>query len=53
MSKIVGRKDELEELERLYHSGRPEFVAVYGRRRVGKTFLIKQALNKRQKKKEQ
>lgn len=44
MSKIIGRKKEIEELERLYNSGRPEFVAVYGRRRVGKTFLIKQAL---------
>ena len=47
MSKIIGRKNEQEELERLYHSGRPEFVAVYGRRRVGKTFLIKQALKGR------
>lgn len=44
MSTIVGRKKEIEELDRLYHSNRPEFVAVYGRRRVGKTFLIKQAL---------
>lgn len=44
MSTIVGRKREIEELERLYNSDRPEFVAVYGRRRVGKTFLIKQAL---------
>lgn len=44
MSVIVGRKQEIEELERLYYSDRPEFVAVYGRRRVGKTFLIKQAL---------
>lgn len=44
MSTIIGRKQEIEELERLYGSDRPEFVAVYGRRRVGKTFLIKQAL---------
>lgn len=44
---IVGRKEEIEELEKLYHSDRPEFVAVYGRRRVGKTFLIKQALKGR------
>ncbi len=47
MSKIIGRKQEIEELERLYRSGRPEFVAVYGRRRIGKTFLIKQALKDR------
>ena len=43
MSTIIGRRQEIEELERLYRSDRPEFVAVYGRRRVGKTFLIKQA----------
>ena len=43
----VGRKEEIAELEKLYHSDRPEFVAIYGRRRVGKTFLIKQALKGR------
>lgn len=47
MSRIIGRKNEIKELERLYQSDRPEFVAVYGRRRVGKTFLIKQALKGR------
>ena len=47
MSAIIGRKQEMEELERLYRSDRPEFVAVYGRRRVGKTFLIKQAFKDR------
>lgn len=47
MSVIVGRKNEIEELERLYQSDRPEFVAVYGRRRVGKTFLIKQVFKNR------
>ena len=46
-SMIVGRKGEIAELEKLYHSDRPEFVAIYGRRRVGKTFLIKQALTGR------
>ncbi|MBQ1666483.1 MAG: ATP-binding protein, partial [Prevotella sp.] len=44
MSTIIGRKQEQEELQRLFRSNRPEFVAVYGRRRVGKTFLIKQVL---------
>ena len=34
-------------MERLYRSDRPEFVAIYGRRRVGKTFLIKQVLKDR------
>lgn len=47
MSIIVGRKQEIAELERLYNSDKAEFVAVYGRRRIGKTFLIKQALKDR------
>ena len=42
MQDIIGRKKERKELERLYESGRPEFVAVYGRRRVGKTFLVRE-----------
>ncbi len=42
MEKFIGRKEELAELNRLYNSDKPEFVAVYGRRRVGKTFLIKE-----------
>ena len=41
MEKLVGRQHEIAELEQLYNSGRPEFVVVYGRRRVGKTFLIR------------
>jgi AAA+ ATPase superfamily predicted ATPase len=39
---IIGRKDEQRELQRYYDSGRPEFVVVYGRRRVGKTFLVRE-----------
>jgi uncharacterized protein len=39
---IIGRKNELEILERLYTSRKSEFLIVYGRRRVGKTFLIDQ-----------
>jgi len=42
MNEIVGRKKEMELLQRIVESGDPEFVALYGRRRVGKTFLIKQ-----------
>ena len=37
---IIGRKKEKEELIELFHSGRAEFITVYGRRRVGKTYLI-------------
>ena len=39
---IIGRKAERDELERIYNSDGSKFVAVYGRRRVGKTFLIKE-----------
>ncbi|OGT48830.1 MAG: hypothetical protein A3E82_08460 [Gammaproteobacteria bacterium RIFCSPHIGHO2_12_FULL_38_11] len=37
---IFSRADELKILESFYSSARPEFLAIYGRRRVGKTFLI-------------
>jgi AAA+ ATPase superfamily predicted ATPase len=42
MQKIIGRDSEIKQLNELYHSGNPEFVAVCGRRRIGKTFLIRQ-----------
>jgi Predicted ATPase (AAA+ superfamily) len=45
MNGIVGRKKEIELLQRIVESEDPEFIAVYGRRRVGKTFLIKQFFN--------
>lgn len=38
----IGRKEEIEQLKKLYGSNKPEFVVVYGRRRVGKTFLVNQ-----------
>lgn len=37
---IIGRTEEMAQLNGFADSNRPEFVAVYGRRRVGKTFLI-------------
>jgi len=40
-TKIVGRQNEIKRLNDLHNSGNAEFVAVCGRRRVGKTFLIK------------
>lgn len=40
MEKLVGRKEEQLQLQRLVESPKAEFVALYGRRRVGKTFLI-------------
>ena len=41
MAKIIGRKEEIALLQSLQQSNRSAFVAVYGRRRVGKTYLIR------------
>jgi uncharacterized protein len=38
---MVGRKEEIEILESLKLPEKPAFVAVYGRRRVGKTYFFK------------
>ena len=43
--KIIGRKREMDALSMCIESGRPEFVAIYGRRRVGKTYLVKEYFN--------
>lgn len=39
---IIGRRTEQEYLKALLESDKAEFIMVYGRRRVGKTFLIRQ-----------
>ena len=39
---IIGRKEEQQELLRACNSEYSEFVAVTGRRRIGKTFLIRE-----------
>lgn len=38
--KMIGREREKAELQRSMESDRSEFVIVYGRRRVGKTYLV-------------
>lgn len=43
MQKVIGRKNELKIFDSLYNSTKSEFIAIYGRRRVGKTFLIRSA----------
>ncbi|MBR2276145.1 MAG: ATP-binding protein [Lachnospiraceae bacterium] len=43
--KIIGRKHEKEQLMQCLTSKRPEFLVVYGRRRVGKTYLIREYFN--------
>ena len=41
MQKIIGRVSEQARLKKHFESDKAEFVALYGRRRVGKTFLVK------------
>ena len=46
MDSIIGREYEIELLKQYINSSKSEFIAVYGRRRVGKTYLIDQLLRK-------
>ncbi len=42
MLSIIGREKEIQKLEKVKSSQKSEFVALYGRRRVGKTYLIRE-----------
>ena len=42
---IIGRQSEKEKFTEILASDSPAFVAIYGRRRVGKTFLVKEFFN--------
>ena len=44
---MIGREREQDILIQCLESKRPEFLVVFGRRRVGKTFLIKEFFNER------
>ena len=44
---IIGRKKEQDILQQCLESKRPELLAVYGRRRIGKTYLIKEFFSNR------
>ena len=46
-NKIIGREREQKELAELYRTDRPIFTVVYGRRRVGKTYLVRQMFEKK------
>lgn len=45
MSKLIGRQNEIAQIKQIIASKKREFVAIYGRRRVGKTFLIRSLLS--------
>ena len=40
MKKIIGRKDKIKLLAEAVASKKASLIAIYGRRRVGKTYLI-------------
>jgi AAA+ ATPase superfamily predicted ATPase len=42
---LVGRQYEQKLLLEIAHSDKSEFVAVYGRRRIGKTYLVRETFN--------
>ncbi len=42
--KVIGRRREKEKLKEALDNSNPELIVVYGRRRVGKTFLIREVL---------
>lgn len=42
---LIGREKEIEKLNELYEGSSSELVALYGRRRVGKTFLINEVFS--------
>lgn len=40
--RVIGRKNEIRELEHCAKTKKSELICVYGRRRVGKTYLVEQ-----------
>ncbi len=42
MEHLIGRRKEIKKLRQYAESKKSEFIAVYGRRRVGKTYLIRE-----------
>lgn len=44
---LIGRKKELQLLHEIQNDDSSHFLAIYGRRRVGKTFLIREAFDYR------
>lgn len=44
---MIGRKKEIDILRDRYNSNKAEFIAIYGRRRVGKTYLVDETFKNR------
>ena len=45
MNAIIGREKEVQILKSRHGSRKSEFIAIYGRRRVGKTYLVRETFN--------
>jgi len=46
-NKLIGREEEYDLLSNLINGSTSSFVALYGRRRIGKTFLVRNVCNNR------
>lgn len=46
MAKLTGRKPEIEKLKEALQNDKSELITIYGRRRIGKTFLIREFYKK-------
>ena len=42
MRSIIGRENEIKRLDRAMAENEAQLIVVYGRRRVGKTYLVKE-----------
>lgn len=47
MEQIIGRESEIQVLQEALASPQAELIAIYGRRRVGKTYLIRTVYEKK------
>ncbi len=42
---LIGREKEIQELRQAYDSEESKFVAIFGRRRIGKTYLVREVFH--------
>jgi AAA+ ATPase superfamily predicted ATPase len=47
MNNLIGRANQIQDLEEALSSNKPEMVALIGRRRIGKTYLVKRVYENR------
>ncbi|RRK34949.1 ATP-binding protein [Schaedlerella arabinosiphila] len=47
MEKFIGRKNELDALEKLYNTPGFQMTVIYGRRKIGKSTLIKEFIKEK------